>query len=434
METYSRNRRNPLSTKAPAFLLTTGILLSSLAFGQAPQAPVRITLDEAIRMAIQHNHTLLAARTTVQQSLAQEVSANLRPNPQFAATWAYLPLYRPEEGFLTYLHDSTELDVGLSYLFERGQKRQNRLQAARDTTAVTRSQVEDNERTLAFQVASLFINVQLAESTLEVTQQNLKSFQNTVDISETRYKAGGLSENDYLKIKLQALQFQTDVQQAQLARIQALSDLRQQLGYESVPAGYDVSGAFDYRPLLVTLPELEALALQNRPDLRAAQSGIAAASSQYRLAKANAKQDVTLGANYSHTSGVNAATVSMSVPLPVFDRNQGEIARTHYAITQAQEQQKAVNGQVLTDVRDAYEGLQTNDRVVQFYRSGSLETSRRTRDIGEYAYQRGAASLLDFLDTERSYRATELAYRQALAAYLLSVEQLRQAAGTRSLP
>ena len=213
METYSRNRRNPLSTKAPAFLLTTGILLSSLAFGQAPQAPVRITLDEAIRMAIQHNHTLLAARTTVQQSLAQEVSANLRPNPQFAATWAYLPLYRPEEGFLTYLHDSTELDVGLSYLFERGQKRQNRLQAARDTTAVTRSQVEDNERTLAFQVASLFINVQLAESTLEVTQQNLKSFQNTVDISETRYKAGGLSENDYLKIKLQALQFQTDVQQ-----------------------------------------------------------------------------------------------------------------------------------------------------------------------------------------------------------------------------
>jgi cobalt-zinc-cadmium efflux system outer membrane protein len=185
---------------------------------------------------------------------------------------------------------------------------------------------------------------------------------------------------------------------------------------------------------LVTLPELEASALQNRPDLQAAQKGIDAANSQYGLAKANGKQDVTVGGNYSHTAGVNAATVSMSVPLAIFDRNQGEIARTHSAISQAQEQQKAVRGQVLTDVRDAYEGLKSNERVVQFYRSGNLETSRRNLDISQYAYQRGAASLLDFLDTERSYRATQLGYRQALAAYLLSIEQLRQALGTRNLP
>ena len=423
-----------MSTKAAGFLLVAGVMLSEQAFGQAPQGPVRITLDDAIQKAIQHNHALRAARTTVQQSLAQEVSANLRPNPQLSAVWAYLPLYKPQEGFLTYLHDSTEADIGLSYTIERGHKRQSRLLAAKDATAVTRSQVEDNERTLAFQVASLFINVQLAESTLDVTQANLKSFQNTVNISETRYKAGGLSENDYLKIKLQLLQFQTDVQQAQLARIQALSDLRQQLGYETVPADYDVSDAFDYRPFLVTYPEVEASALQNRPDLRAAQNGVAAANSQYRLAKANGKQDVTVGGNYSHTSGVNAATASMSIPLAIFDRNQGEIARTHYAITQAQEQEKAARGQVMTDVRDAYEGLQTNDRVVQFYRSGNLETSQRNRDISEYAYQQGATSLLDFLDTERTYRSTQLSYRQALGAYLLSVEQLRQAVGTRSLP
>ena len=279
-------------------------------------------------MALQHNHALLAARTTVQQSLAQEITANLRPNPQLAATWAYLPLYRPEEGFLTYLHDSTEVDVGLSYLIERGQKRQHRLQAAKDATAVTRSQVEDNERTLKFQVASLFINVQLAESTLDLAQQNLTSFQKTVDLGETQFKAGGISENDFLKIKLQLLQFQTDVQQAQLARVQALSDLRQLLGHETVPADYGIAGAFDYQPLIATFEELQAKALQNRPDLRAAQQGVTAANSQYALAKANGKQDVTVGGNYSHTSGVNAATVSMSIPLAIFDRNQGEIART----------------------------------------------------------------------------------------------------------
>ncbi|MBZ5617246.1 MAG: TolC family protein [Acidobacteriia bacterium] len=422
-----------MKTRA-GLLLIAGAVLAGAAFGQAPQGAVRITLEEAIQMALRHNHSLQAARTTVYQNKAQEVTANLRPNPDFSTVWAYLPLYKPEEGFLTYLHDSTELDVGLSYTIERGQKRQHRLQAARDATAVTRSQVIDNERSLEFQVASLFINVQLAESTIEVTGENLKSFQHTVEISETQYKSGRLSENDYLKIKLQLLQFQTDVQQAQLARVQALSDLRQQVGYEEVPADYDVSGKFDYNPLLVSLPELEAAALQNRPDLQVAERGIAAANSQYGLAKANGKPDLTIGGNYSHTSGVNAATVSMSIPLAIFDRNQGEIARTHYVITQAQEQEKSVKGQVLTDVRDAYEGLRSNDKVVQFYRSGNLETSQRNREISEYAYQRGAISLLDFLDTERSYRATQLAYRQAIGAYLTALEQLRQAVGTRSLP
>jgi outer membrane protein, heavy metal efflux system len=423
-----------LSTKAAVLFLMASAGLSEAAFGQPPQGPVTFTLDEAIQLAVQHNHALLATRTTVQQSLAQEITANLRPNPQLSTVWAYLPLYRPEEGLLTYLHDSTEVDVGLSYLIERGQKRQIRFQAAKDATAVTRSQVEDNERTLKFQVASLFVNIQLAESMLDLSRQNLTSFHKTVDLGETQFKAGSISENDFLKIKLQLVQFQTDVQQAQLSRVQALSDLLQLLGQETVPPDYGIAGTFDYQPLIVTFEELQAKALQNRPDLRAAQQGVSAANSQYALAKANGKQDVTIGGNYSHTSGVNAATVSMSVPLAIFDRNQGEIARTRYAVSQAQHGLRGINGQVITDVRDTYESLQNSDRVVQLYRSGNLDISQRNRDISEYAYRRGATNVLDFLDAERSYRATQLAYRQALAAYLLAVEQLRQAVGTRSLP
>jgi cobalt-zinc-cadmium efflux system outer membrane protein len=324
--------------------------------------------------------------------------------------------------------------MGLSYLIERGKKRARRWQAAKDVTAQTRSLVADNERTLTFQVASLFVNVQLAESTLDVTEQNLKSFQNTVDIGETQFRSGALSENDYLKIKLQLLQFQTDHESAQLARVQALSDLRQQIGYESVPADYGIIGQLEYTPVRVTLESLQMEALENRPDLRAAHEGVTAAGSQYELAKANGKQDVTLSANYSHVNGINGSTFLASVPLAIFNRNQGEIARMRVAINQAQEQQIAARGQVLTDVKDAYEGLQTNFRVVDFYRSGYLEVSQKNRDISEYAYQRGAASLLDFLDAERSYRATQLNYRQALAAYVQSLEQLRQAVGTRSLP
>jgi cobalt-zinc-cadmium efflux system outer membrane protein len=384
-------------------------------------------------MAVLHNHTLLAARTTIQQSQAEETTANLRPNPALFADWEYLPLNHSAQN-TQYLHDSTEGDLGLSYLLERGKKRQHRLQAAKDITAETRSLVADNERTLAFNVASLFVNVQLAESTLELATLDLKSFAQTVDLSELRYKAGAISEDDYLKIKLQLLQFETDFQQAQLAKVQALSDLRQLLGYESVSPDYDVEGPFDYQPVKGNLDDLQLKALQNRPDFRAAQQGVTAASSQFTLQKAIGKPDVTVQTNYSHVNGINAATFYGSIPLPIFNRNQGEIARTRFAITQAEEQEKAASGQVMTDVHDAFEGLRINDKVIQLYRSGYLDVAQKDRDISEYAYKRGAVSLLDFLDAERSYRATQLAYRQALAAYLLALEQLREAVGTRTLP
>ena len=406
------------------------------AFGQAPPGPARITLDDAIQLALRHNHTLLAARTTIQQNQAAEITANLRPNPTFFTDWEYLPLFSHPQGetISEYLQASTEGDIGLSYLLERGHKRARRLEAAKAATAVTRSQVTDNERGVAFQVGSLFINVQLAESTLELAQTDLKSFQKTVDIGEIQYKDGGISENDYLKIKIQLMQFQADVQQALLNRVQALSDLRQQLGYESVPADYDVVGEFEYRPLPVTIEELQAKALQNRPDLRAAVLGVTAANSQYSLAKANGKQDPTISANYSHTNGISGATWSFSVPLAIFDRNQGNIAQTRIAIRQAEEQQKAASGQVPTDVKDAYEGIEESARVAQLYKSTYLEVAQKSRDISEYAYRRGAVALLDFLDAERTYRATQLAYRQAVAAYLTALEQLRQAVGTRDLP
>jgi len=412
--------------------MMAGFALAGSALGQAT-GPIRITLDEAIRMALQHNHALLAARTTVQQSQAEETTANLRPNPSLFADWEYLPLSHSGQN-AQYLHDSTEGDIGLSYLIERGKKRQHRLQAAKDITAQTRSLVADNERGLTFNVASLFVNVQLAESTLELAGKDLKSFQQTVDLSELRYTKGAISEDDYLKIKLQLLQFETDYQQAELAKVQALSDLRQLLGYESVSSDYDVTGAFDYQPLRGNLDDFQMKALENRPDLRAAQQGVTAAQSQYELQRAIGKQDVTVQGNYSHVNGINAATIYGSIPLPIFNRNQGEIARTRFAITQAQELEKATSGQALTDVRDAYEGLHENDRVVQLYRSGYLDVAQKDRDIAEYAYKLGAASLLDFLDAERSYRATQLAYRQALASYLLALEQLREAVGVRALP
>jgi cobalt-zinc-cadmium efflux system outer membrane protein len=402
------------------------------ALAQKPGSVV-VTLDDAIHLALQHNHSLLAARTTIQQSEAEEVTANLRPDPVLLGDSQFLPVFQPDQFNSTYMDDTAQFDLGVSYLFERGRKRQHRLAAAKDATAVTRSQVADAERGLTYNVATQYINVELAESTLALAQQDLKSFQNTVDIAEVRYKDGDIGEDDLLKIKLQMLQFQSDIATARLARVQGLSDLRQLLGYESVPADYDVAPSFDYEPLPGNMEDFEAKALQNRPDLRAAQQGITAANSQFQLQKAIGKRDVTGQVSYTHLE-YNDLSFFGQMQLPIFDRNQGEIARAGYAVTQAQEQEKFAQEQVLTDVRDAYENLRSNDQIVGLYRSGYLKEAQDSRDINAYAYQRGAASLLDFLDAERSYRSVQLGYRQALASYLLAVEQLREAAGTRSQP
>src|SRR6202046_498751 len=393
-----------------------------------------ITLDQAIDLALAPNHPIKATRTLILQNQAQEITANLRPNPTFGADTQFVPFFSPQDFSGENLNETQQFDIGIGYLFERGQKRQRRLQAARDQTAVTRAQVTDAERTLSFNVGQQFVSVLLAESTLRFALQDLQGFQQTVDISEIQLKAGYIGEGDYLKIKLQLLQFQTDVSSARLAKVQALVGLREFLGYNAVPADFDVIGDLAFQPIKGNLEDLQARALRERPDFRAAELGITAAQSQVLLAKANAKVDVNGTYDFTHVSGENTASIFVNFELPIFNRNQGEIARTGYALTQAQEQEQSASDTVLSDVSTAYEAVRSNDEVVQLYTSGYLKQAEDSRDISEYAYRRGAASLLDFLDAERSYRSIQLAYRQALASYMTALEQLKEAVGTRNLP
>jgi outer membrane protein, heavy metal efflux system len=400
----------------------------------SPAAPARVTLDDAIRMSLQHNHALQALRSTIQQSLAEEITANLRPNPTLGLDAQFLPIFQPNQFSSDYINQQAQFDAGVGYLFERGKKRQHRLQAAQDQTTFTRSLVSDSERQLVYNVGQQFVDVLLAESTLSFAQQDMESFQKTVDISNERLRVGDMSEGDFLKIELQLLQFQSDVSAAKLAKLQSLSALRQLLGFESVPDDFDVQGTLDYQPVHGDLPGLKSVAALNRPDLRAAQQAVTAAESQLALQRANGKMDITGTFNYTHTAGTNTGAFYYSMPLPIFNRNQGEIARAQYAITQAQELASETAQQVSTDVVQAFGNLQTNDQIIQLYQGGYVEQAKKSRDISEYAYRKGAASLLDYLDAERTYRANQLAYRQALASYMLALEQMRQAVGTRTLP
>jgi len=407
-----------------------------------PQVPVplinpsarAVTLEEALDLAKRNNPSLQASQTLILQNKAQEITANLRPNPVLSMDAQYIPLFEPN--LFTdpnYWNENSQFDAGVGYLFERGKKRQHRLAAAQSATAVTEAQVSDAQRSVLANTAQLFIAALLAKSNLEFAESLFDSYKKTVQVSEERQNAGSISKNDLLKIQLQSLQFESDVNNAELVRAQALASLRQFLGFDSVPQVYAVVGSLAYEPVTARLEDLQARALASRPDLQAAQRSVTASQSQVGLAKANSKVDFNVTFDYTRLNQSNLGAFYFTIPLPLFNKNQGEIARTQYAVTQSQFQQKAAEQQVLTDVQNAYEGLRRSEQMVRLYDLGYLDKATQSLEITKFSYEHGQASLLDFLDAERSYRSTELSYRQALATYMTSLEQLRQAVGTTDL-
>jgi cobalt-zinc-cadmium efflux system outer membrane protein len=371
-----------------------------------PASPsVVITLDQAIDFARRNNPELQAQRTLVYQSREQEVTANLRPNPTLSWDAQYLPLFEPHLSSLDYFNQTAQFDAGISYLFERGKKRQNRLLAARDVTGVTEAQVEDAERMTVAETAQQFVTALLAKSNLDFTEHLLDSYQHTVTISQQQQQNGKMTTADLLKIQLQTLQFQNDVSAARIALVQALNTLR----------------------------ELQSKALVSRPDLEAARRGIAAARSQIGLAKAEARQDLNVTFDYTHVAAANLAAFYFQIPLPIFNRNQGEVARTYYALAQSQFLEKASEQQVMTDVKNAYETLLNGRDILQMYDANYLGKAQQSLDLAQSSYAHGSATLLDFLDAQRSYRSTGLSYRQALASYMQGLEILREAVGVREL-
>jgi cobalt-zinc-cadmium efflux system outer membrane protein len=396
--------------------------------------PQAITLEQALDLARRNNPTLQGNQMLIQQSKAQEITAGLRPNPVIGWDTQFLPLFEPNLWTdSNYWETQAQYDVGIGYLFERGRKRYHRLDAARSATTVTESQVSDAERTTLASAAQLFVSALLAKSNLEFTESLLNSYRKTVSVSDEQLTAGAISRNDNLKIHLQQLQFESDANAARLAKIQALTSLRQFLGYDSVPADYDVAGELAYEPVTLKLEDVQARALSHRPDLQAAQRNVTASESQVGLAKANGKVDLNVTFNYTRLNQNNLGAFYFNIPWAIFNKNQGEIARTQYVLTQSQFQEKAAEQQVLTDVRNSYEALRSSEQVVQLYDKGYLAQATQSLDITKFSYEHGAASLLDFLDAERSYRSTQLSYRQALASYMNALEQLRQAVGSREL-
>jgi len=400
----------------------------------SPPAPTRLSMDEAIQLALNRNQAMRAQRLAIDASKADQITAGLKPNPGVSFSVDGFPVFSPRQINWDFLGNAVSYSSSLSYTFERGGKRKNRVTVAEDTTHVTTKTVLDAERQLRFQAAGAFVDLLLQKSTLDLAQANLKSFSEVVDVNRQRVTAGDLAESEFYKISLQKLQFEQDVSSAEVALVRARATLRQLVGFEAVPEDFDVTGDLTYTVYTLDLEDLKRQALAARPDLLGAQNGLKLAQDTLTLEHSNRARDVSGDVDYSHTGPDNTFGVGAAFDLPIHDRNQGNIARSAVLVRQATESELASRYVVITDVITAYAQWQTNQKVVGLYQSGYLNQSQQSLEISRYVYQRGAGSLLDLLDAERTYRDTQLGYLQALAAYMTSVQQVNFAVGKQVIP
>ena len=409
----------------PRASVATTIVFLSLGVGIGPvfaQAPLtRLSLEEALGLALQHNPTLRAQQAALESAKAGEITAGLRPNPTMNFLAEQLkPSQAQQEGQYT---------VNVGQTIELGGKRQRRIDSARAATRVTSYQLDDTRRQTILGVKTAFANALVAREQLGLAEQNLKTLDDTERLQRLRVEKGDLSELELLRIQVQRFTFERDAADARQALDAAKIALRAAVGEAGIAEQFEIAGELGFDEVPLERRNLLQLAIANRPDLRAAAADLERARADHRLARANAWWDITPEIEYQRIGPDNTLGFGFSIPIRIFDRNQGEIARTQSEIARVDAVRQATALQVLAAVdTDLTTAATQHDRVVTL-RDVYLPKASRARDTVEYAYRRGGASLLDFLDAQRSYRETALAHMQALGAYLTAIYQLEADVG-----
>ena len=379
------------------------------------------------------NSTLLAGKLNIDELKAQEITAHLRPNPDFTLS-ADGTQIAPSRG-VWQPFAGTFVSPGVSYLFERRNKRNLRYQAAKEGTAIGTAQTADTERSLLFNLRSAFLGILQAKAVVQLAQNNLDYYDNILKVSRDRFQAGDIAKIDLDRLELQRLQYESDLQTAAVnlrtAKINLLALLNDHRAIDS----FDVEGAFDFREDLLPLDDYRKDALDARPDLRAAVLTVQQSQTNYKLAEANGSTDPTLAIWFTHNGSfnnpdaLNTVGASVNIPLRIFDSNQGEKLRTKIDIQRNEKLRQGVEAQVYSDVDTAYATLVSNINLLKPYKRQYLEQAVRVRDTVQFSYQHGGASLLDFLNAESEYRNVQLSYVNLVGAYLTTAAQLNQAIG-----
>jgi len=379
------------------------------------------------------NPTLRAGQIGIDESRAQEMTANLRPNPNLTVLMDQIDPFNggPPHGPFAYLLASGTV----SQLWERQHKRGLRMESAQKATAITTSGQADLERNLLFNLRGAFIQALQEKAILALAKENLAYYDHVLDVNRERYKAGGIAQVDLKRLELQRVQYLSDLQTAEVnlrtAKLQLLMLLNDQTPVEQ----FDVTGPFDFGEELPALNDIRQMALDTRPDLRAAIQSIGKSKTDYRLAVANGSTDPILGFDVGRNPPIDQYIgFSVSIPLRIFDRNQGEKRRTQLDIDRSDRLATATRAQVFNDVDSAYATVNSTVILLKPYKDQYLEEASSVRDTIAFSYQHGAASLLDFLNAQADYRSVQVNYLNLVASYLNAGAQLNLAVGREVIP
>jgi len=373
------------------------------------------------------NPTLLAGQLNIDESKANEITAFLRPNPDLTLSLdQFDPFttnpYRP----LT----SLQPGIGASYLYERLHKRDLRKESAEKATTVAQSTQEDLRRTLTYTLRNAFVQTLQAKAVLALAKENLEYYDKLLDVNRIRFKAGDIAEVDMDRLELQRIQYLSDIQNSTVSLRTAKIMLLQLLNDRTAVDAFDITGPFDFTAQIDTLENFHTIALATRPDLRAAVQSLDKAQTDHRLAEANGSTDPTFGIDFGRQNGDPLYVgLSVTIPVRVFDRNQGEKLRTQLDITRNQHLRDAAQAQVFSDVDSAYVTLMGSLNLLQPYKSNYLARALKVRDTISFSYQHGAASLLDFLNAQSDYRSIQLNYLNLVGSFLSAASQLNLAVG-----
>ena len=380
-----------------------------------------------------NNTSLMAARLNVDELKAQEITAHLRPNPDFTLSADGTQITPSHGNWQPFA--GTFVSPGVSYLFERRNKRSLRYEAAKQGTTIGLEQQKDSERTLLFNLRSAFVGVLQAKAVVKLAQDNLVYYDKILKVSRDRFEAGDIAQIDLDRLELQRLQYESDLQTALVNLRTTKINLLALLDDHRPVDSFDVEGPFDFSEELASLDDYRKDALDTRPDLRAALLSVQQAETNYKLAEANGSTDPTVSVWFTHNGSfnnpdaLNTLGASVGIPLRIFDRNQGEKLRSKIDITRNEKLRQGVETQVYSDVDSSYATVSSNITLLKPYKQKYLAQAVHVRDTVLFSYQHGGASLLDFLNSESDYRTVELSYVNLIGAYLTAAAQLNQAVG-----
>lgn len=415
--------------KIAGVLLLTSLAGLPLMAAGGPAHP--LTLEEALGLLHAQNPSLASGRSHLKAVAANEITANLRPNPVLVSANEDFNVFNPSRFDF---RGGQEFTDSVTQIFERGHKRALRLESARWTTRVSDESFQDVQRQLEFATKGAFVAVLLAKSNLQFTQDNLRDYRETVRLNEIRLRAGDISATEFERIQVEQANLERDVLDAQLAQSQARIQLSSLLGFREVPEGFDVAGELRVPETPRSLEDLQKAADEHRPDYLAARDGVSKAQADVRLARANGATDVALGSEYKRNGPDNTVGFTVSIPLRIFDRNQGEKARTRYELEASQQAETAARAAVSSDVAQAYEAYRLSISRARLFSADALAQAKQVRDRMEFSYRNGGATILDFLDAQRRYREIELNRRSAYAQAMTALHNLSYAVGMEIEP